>query len=130
MLDGRRGLFSGRGTGSRPGRTGLKHLRVLNERLGDTVSRIVGRSVVLILVREVVIGNRVGVTLLWALAAGGRGLIICLAGLLGRLRVRRGERGSWLRASETLQILVTENVPRVIKTSLTSVRIVEILVKL
>ena len=76
-------MFGGRGTGSRAGRTRLEHLRVLNERLGDTVSRIVRRSVVLILIREVMVGNRVGVTLLWTLATGGRGLIICLTGLLG-----------------------------------------------
>ena len=83
MLDGCRGLFSGRGTGSWPGRTRLEHLRVLNERLGDAIPRIVGGSVVLILVREVMVGNRVGVALLWTLATGGWGLVICLAGLLG-----------------------------------------------
>ena len=76
------------------------------------------------------VGNRVGVALLWTLATGGRGLIICLAGLLGRLGVRRGECGGWLRASESLQIVVAENVSRVIETTLAGIRIVEILVKL
>ena len=130
MLDGRRGLFRGRGTGSRSRRTRLEHLWVLIERLGDTVPRIVGGSVVLILVREVMVGNRVGVALLWTLATGGWGLIICLAGLLGRLRVRRGECGGRLRASETLQIVMAENIPGVIETTLASIRIVEILIKL
>jgi len=76
------------------------------------------------------VGNRMGIALLWTLATGGRGLVICLAGLLGRLGVRRGKCGGWLRASEALQIVMTENVPRVIETTLTGVRIVEILVKL
>ena len=129
MLDVCRGLFGGGGTGGRSGRTGLEHLRVLDERLGDTVPRIVGGSVILILVREIV-GNWVGVALLWTLATCGWGLVICLAGLLGGLRVRRGERGGCLRTSKSLQIVVAENVPGVVETTLTGVRVVEILVKL
>ena len=83
VLDVCRGLFSSGGTRGRARGTGLEHLRVLDERLGDTVPRIVGRSVILILVREIMVGNRVGVALLWALATCGWGLVICLAGLLG-----------------------------------------------
>lgn len=82
MLDVRRGLFGNRGTGSGPRRARLEHLRILDERLGNTVSRSVGGSVVLILVREIV-GNRVGVTLLWTLATSGWRLSVCLTGLLG-----------------------------------------------
>jgi len=70
---------------------------------------------------EVMVGNRVGVALLRTLATGGRGLVICLARLLGRLGVRRGECGGWLRASETLQIVMAENIPRVIETTLAGV---------
>jgi hypothetical protein len=83
MLDVRRGLFSNGGTGGGPRRTGLEHLRVLDERLGNTVSRIVGRSVVLVLIREIMVRDRVGVTLLWTLATSRWRLIACLAGLLG-----------------------------------------------
>lgn len=83
VLDVCWGLFGGGGTGGRPRRTRLEHLRILDERLGNTVPRIVGRSVILILVREIMVGNRVGVALLWALATCGWGLVICLAGLLG-----------------------------------------------
>lgn len=82
MLDGCRGLFSGGGTGSRPRRTRLEHLWIFDERLRDTIPGIVGRSVVLVLVREVMVGDRVGVALLWTLAASGWGLVVCLAGLL------------------------------------------------
>ena len=82
VLDVRRGLFSDGGARSWPRRTRLEHLRVLDERLGNAVPRIVGRSVVLILVREIMVGNWVGVALLWTLATGGWRLVVCLAGLL------------------------------------------------
>lgn len=57
----------------------MEHLWILDKRLGNTVSRIVGRSVV----REIMVRNMVVITLLWTLATSGRRLIICLAGLLG-----------------------------------------------
>lgn len=83
VLNVRRSLLGDRRTRSRSGRTRLEHLRILDERLWNTVPRIVGRPVILILVREIMVGNRVGVPLLWALATGGWRLIVRLAGLLG-----------------------------------------------
>ena len=83
VLDVCRGLFSSGGTRGRTRGTGLEHLRVLDERLGDTVPRIIGRSVVLILVGEIMVGNWMGVSLLWTLTTCRWGLTVCLAGLLG-----------------------------------------------
>lgn len=75
-------MFCDRRAGSRSGRTRLEHLRILDERLGNTIPGIVGCSIVLILVWEKVVDG-VGVALLWSLATARRGLVVCLVRLLG-----------------------------------------------
>lgn len=86
MLDIRGSLFGNGRTGGGTRRARLEHLWVLDEWLGNTVSGVIGRSVVLILVREIV-RDRMGVALLRSLATSRRRLIICLAGLLRWLGV-------------------------------------------
>lgn len=60
----------------------MEHLRILDERLGNTIPGIVGSAIVLILVWEKVVDG-VGVALLWSLATTRRGLTGCLVRLLG-----------------------------------------------
>lgn len=60
----------------------MEHLRILDKGLGDPVPGIVGRSIVLVLVGEIMVGNWMGVALLGTLATSWWGLIVCLGGLL------------------------------------------------
>lgn len=69
------------------GRTGLEHGGILDERLWNTVARVVWRTIVLILRVGVVVGDRRRVVLLRALATGWLRLCAALGRQLGRLGV-------------------------------------------
>lgn len=105
-----RSLLCYRRCGAWAWRAWLEHCRVFDKGLRNAVARIIRGTVELVLREGVVVGNRMRVALLGALAASGRWLSTSLGALLGGLSGRGWETAAvslLLSGGQSFQLVIS-----------------------